>query len=299
MTKLGNPMIRVSFYLTATTILLAVFLWHFSFADAGQLFTDHWHFFFIGIFAATVANSTGVGGGIVFLPAFTILGLSVPEALATSLAIQCFGMTSGSLTWLALARRELHSPNHSWQQLNPMLALTVPGSLAGLLLAQQLMPQPPFDIHNLFSVFSITIGSLMLYRITHQYQADEFHTPELTGNNKLLIVASCFVGGIITWWLSIGVGEILAIVLLMFGYNIRFTVTIAVVVSAISVIVALPYYIVIGDTINLSILLFAGPAAMIGGFIARHLAMAISPMRLKIVLSSWIIFSGFVYLFAR
>jgi len=75
--------------------------------------------------------------------------------------------------------------------------------------------------------------------------------------------------------------------------------TIAVVVSAISVIVALPYYIVIGDTINLSILLFAGPAAMIGGFIARHLAMAISPMRLKIVLSSWIIFSGFVYLFAR
>ncbi|MFT4924545.1 MAG: putative membrane protein YfcA, partial [Phenylobacterium sp.] len=242
------------------------------------------------------ANSTGAGGGIVFLPAFTVLGLSVPSALATSFAIQCFGMTSGALTWLALARSELHSTNHSWEQLNPMLWLTVPPSLAGLLLAQQLMPQPPFDIHILFSVFSITIGSLMLYRILHKYRADEFYTPNLTDKNKQLIIASCFVGGIITSWLSIGVGEILAIVLLMLGYNVRFTVTIAVCVSAISVLVALPYYVVVGDTINYSVLLFAGFGAMIGGYIARHLAMAISPRRLKTLLSLWIIFSGFVYL---
>lgn len=299
MTKLGRPTIRLGFYVLAVMLLIGILLWNFSLQTAGVLFNDYWHFFFIGIFAATVANSTGAGGGIVFLPAFTLLGLSVPAALGTSFAIQCFGMTSGALTWLALARRELHSTNRSWLQLNSIFVLTIPASLLGLLLTQMVSPEPPFDIHNLFSVFSVSIGVLMLYRVLHKYQADEFHSPQLNNANKVLIVISSFFGGIITCWLSIGVGEILAIVLLMLGYNVRFAVTVAVCVSAVTVLAALPYYLLIGDIININVLIFAGLAAMIGGYIARHLAMAVSPMRLKVILSVWIILSGFVYFFAQ
>jgi uncharacterized membrane protein YfcA len=299
MTRLGHSSIRISFYGMAVIVLVAMFFWQFEVSDIGSLIGDYWYFFMIGVFAATVANSTGAGGGIIFLPAFIMLGLTLPEALGTSFAIQCFGMTSGTLTWLALARIESHGVDHSWEQLNTMLLLTVPASAVGLLSAQQLMPHPPFDVHHLFSGFSISIGIIMLYRLMHHYRADEFHSPTLTGPNKLLIIVSCFVGGMITWWLSVGVGEILAIVLLMLGYNIRFAVTIAVTVSAVTVWLALPYYLILGDTIDYKILLFAGPAALIGGFIARHLAIAISALRLKILLSLWIILSGFVYIFVK
>lgn len=299
MTRLGHLLIRFSFYIIAVMVLLLIFFSQFSFSDSWPLVDGYWHFFVIGIFAATVANSTGAGGGIVFLPAFILLGLSVPQALATSFAIQCFGMTSGTLTWLALARTELHSVNHSWQQLNPLLLLSIPASWVGLFTAQQLMPLPPFNVHNLFSGFSIIIGALMLYRLKNHYQADEFHSPALNGKNKAIIIGSCFIGGMVTWWLSVGVGEILAIVLLMLGYNIRFAVTVAVTVSAATVWLALPYYLIVGNHIDYRVLLFAGPAALIGGFIARHLALAISALRLKIALSLWIILSGMVYLFVR
>ncbi len=277
----------------AMTALLMMFLTQFDLHDSVELVSNYGHFFIIGLFAATIANATGAGGGIVFLPAFVLLGLSVPQALATSFAIQCFGMTSGTLTWLALARRESSKADHCWDQLNSVLWLTLPAAMCGLLLAQKTMPTPPFNVHYLFSIFSITIGLLMLYRLR---LTDRIRSPSLKLSQKALIVLSSFIGGIITWWLSIGVGEILAIVLLMVGFNIRFSITVAVIVSAASVWLALPHYLNLADTINYKVLLFAAPAALFGGFIARHLAVAISAVRLKMALSLWITLSGLLYL---
>ena len=298
---LGRPIIRTSFYTLAVCALIAIFFMQIAPAQNAAWFDDYWHFFFIGVFAATVANATGCGGGIVFLPAFVVLGMSVEQALATSFAIQCFGMTSGSLNWLILAKQESHGPDHCWEQLPKVLAISLSASIAGLLLAQQFISHPPFNVHYLFSLFSISIGALILYRLKNHYQADEFHSPPLTTKNIAVLIASCFIGGVITWWLSVGVGEILAIVLLMLGYNIRFSVTLAVIVSAGSVWVALPFVAVptlatAENLINYNVVLFAAPAAMLGGFAARYLAMAISPKRLKAGLSLWIIFSGAGYI---
>ncbi|MEN8676433.1 MAG: membrane dipeptidase, partial [Alteriqipengyuania sp.] len=43
---------------------------------------------------------TGAGGGIVFLPVFTLLGLSVTESRATTMALPWFGMAGGGRWWL-------------------------------------------------------------------------------------------------------------------------------------------------------------------------------------------------------
>ena len=73
----------------------------FNFIDEPQLvLKNYYHFLILGLIGAIVANSTGAGGGIVFIPAFTALGVSGLSALGTSLAIQCFGMTAGALSWL-------------------------------------------------------------------------------------------------------------------------------------------------------------------------------------------------------
>ncbi len=296
MNRLGSGLSRTTFYLLSIVALISIAMFKIDLTDTASVIADFGHFFIIGIFAATVANSTGAGGGIIFLPAFTLLGLTVEQALATSFAIQSFGMTSGALTWLALARREYHTINQSWRALNPILLIAVPPSLAGLILVQQMMPEPPFNIHVFFSTFSIIVGGIILIRALRRSTADDFSSPPLTISTSVVVAISCFIGGGITAWLSIGVGEILAIVLLMRGYNVRFSVATAVCISSITVLVALPYYLVGTDSIHFYVLMFAAPAAMIGGFAARYLAVAISAIRLKVFLSLWVIISGVVYL---
>lgn len=296
MLVLGSHPIRFSFYLLSIVVLSAIFLWLIPFELKGILTSTFWHFFLIGIGAAIVANSTGAGGGIIFLPAFTVLGLSVDEALATSFAIQCFGMTSGALTWIALVRREFDTID-SWSSLPFVIVLSAVPSVAGIVLTQWLIPSPPFNTHIFFSVFSILVGASILYRSVKTRHQNELSTLVLTHVQKLLIVVSSFFGGVITAWLSIGVGEILAIVLLALGFNVRFSVAAAVCVSSISVLTAISYHLFYLGTVHFPVLLFAGPGALIGGFIARYVAVAISPLKLKVVLSGWVIISGVIYFF--
>jgi len=68
-----------------------------------QLIVDYSYFLLVGLFGAIVANSTGAGGGIVFIPFFTSLGIEGSQALGTSILIQCFGMTAGAVSWLTFS----------------------------------------------------------------------------------------------------------------------------------------------------------------------------------------------------
>ncbi|WP_259366763.1 sulfite exporter TauE/SafE family protein [Colwellia sp. BRX8-7] len=56
-------------------------------------------FSFIGLLGGIFANSTGAGGGVVFIPLFNQLNFTEQQSIATSFAIQCFGMTAGAFTW--------------------------------------------------------------------------------------------------------------------------------------------------------------------------------------------------------
>ncbi|MFT5573783.1 MAG: putative membrane protein YfcA, partial [Cryomorphaceae bacterium] len=48
------------------------------------------------------------------------------------------------------------------------------------------------------------------------------------------------------------------------------------------------------NTINLDILLFAAPAALIGGTLARAIAGFLSPTQLKITIAIWVLISAVV-----
>jgi len=53
----------------------------------------------LGVVGAVFANLSGAGGGVVFIPVFSELGLTESQSVATSFAIQSFGMTAGAITW--------------------------------------------------------------------------------------------------------------------------------------------------------------------------------------------------------
>ncbi|MCB2087578.1 MAG: hypothetical protein R3E18_06545 [Sphingomonadaceae bacterium] len=80
--------------------------------DKGLL-QDLWFLPGVGVIGAIIANTSGTGGGVVFVPAFNALrehGVMALDPLwieGVSMAIQAFGMTMGGLRW---TDRLFHQP---------------------------------------------------------------------------------------------------------------------------------------------------------------------------------------------
>ena len=106
------------------------------------------------------------------------------------------------------------------------------------------------------------------------------------------VAGVCFAGGIITSWISVGAGEWIALLLFFLGYPTMISVCIAVCISSLSVLSGLSYHLLVADNIAWGVLLFAAPAALVGGSVARYLAERLGPIRLKIFFATWILATG-------
>jgi uncharacterized membrane protein YfcA len=258
---------------------------------------DYAHYFLIGICAAVIANATGAGGGIIFLPSFIALGLSADQALATSFAIQCFGMTSGTLAWLIFRQQEANLMPEQWQSFIPIVLVSALSSVVGLVGAQRLLSTPPINVELLFAVFSLAVGCLIFFKALKMRDHMTGRTSPVTGVELLSVAMVCLIGGVITAWLSVGVGEILAIYLIFLGFRVNLAIAAAVAVSSITVLSGVGYYAHSSSPIVLPVLIYAAPGALLGGILARHLATLLGGRRLKLMMSAWIALSGVVYLF--
>ena len=118
---------------------------------------DYALFSLLGILGAIFANSTGAGGGVVFIPAFNELAFSEQQAVATSFAIQCFGMTAGALTWWFHYKKE-KTELRLWQGFKRIIAVTSFSSIVGIWLVYGLDLQSPSSLHQNFSWFSLILG---------------------------------------------------------------------------------------------------------------------------------------------
>jgi len=241
-----------------------------------------------------VANSTGAGGGIVFLPVFTVLGLSVGQSLATSFAIQCFGMTAGALTWLLHLKRDEIQDSQS-ECFMRIFLVSAAGSLAGLRVAQDFLPDPGLNIEWFFSLFSLAVGLSILHRTLRGDGSNGGREGPITPAEMIGLGISTFIGGAITAWLSVGVGEILAIHLLALRFRVNIAVAAAVCVTSITVITGVAHYLA-GPLVVKEVLVMAAPGALIGGTLAKRLALFLGARRLKLGMAGWIILTAIVYL---
>ncbi len=287
------------YYLSAIVLyLICIELREVSWLDLTGLAGEHWYFFFLGIFAAIVANSTGVGGGIIFLPAFIHLGLNPIQSLATSFAIQCFGMTSGSLAWLRFFYHEHGKELDRMKHFFYLFALSALFSVLGLLIVQWNHIPPPLSINMLFGAFSMIVALIILVRV---YINSRQNNPE-RNKNKLsvletaIFILTSFIGGCITAWISIGVGELVAVLLIFYGFRAHHAIGIAVCVSAVTVLSGVWFHTFATQAIEWNVLLFTAPGAIIGGAVARYLATAIDVNKLKTFMALWILISSIIYL---
>ena len=262
----------------------------------------YWPFTLIGVFGASIANSTGAGGGVVFVPAFSIaeaqtaITLSTNQIVAMSLLIQCFGMSVGSLTWLnRMAERpsELDLPQPVfWRIIGLSLTLCLPS----IWMTQAIVRVDTDLLLILFKSFSLILGGLLLASTFRPTRAAPRST--LTPTDQGVILGLGAIGGVATALLSVGVGEFIALYLFLRGFSLNVSVAAAVIVTAISVIAAAPLAVLNGAP-YWPIVAMAVPGVMLGGFLGRRIAQGLGPTRLKRLAALWIIGSSLYLIYVR
>ena len=244
----------------------------------------------LGVCGAIFANLSGAGGGVVFIPVFSHFGFSPQQMLSSSFGIQCFGMTAGAITWFVHYRNK-HVNDAVWSPLSEIVFITSVMSVAGIWSAYGGVAEAPASLHEIFGVFSMVLGAALLAQVWLVKPKQTAHAKLAIMDYPALILIGYF-GGVVTAWLSVGVGEILVLYLVFRGFCTTMAVAAAVIVSAITVWSAAYEHLIIGDSVVWKVVLFAGPGAVIGGILARTIASRITTRSLKVFLGGWIFLMG-------
>lgn len=285
---------------SGAAIMLAAYaaIWLFGRPDLATL-AAFWPFAPIGVFGAAVASSTGVGGGVVFVPVFNMMretgiaALDPAVVVGTSFAIQCFGMSTGSLTWIARLNRPDATPGEltARGQTATIVALVMATALPSLLLAQRLMEIDGQSGLVLFKGFSIALGLLLLLQVLLQRNGEAAKRESLTRADQAALLAIGLAGGLATAMFSVGVGELLALYLFLRRYPLEVCVAPAVICSALSVLAGVGHHVANGE-VAASVMVFAAPGVVLGGWVARRLAQGLGAFRLKLFAALWIVLSS-------
>lgn len=247
----------------------------------------------LGVIGALFANASGAGGGVIFIPAFQQLGITADQSVATSFAIQCFGMTTGSLLWLTHAKK---CQVERWHLLPFLIFWCLPFAIMGLWTVYAWSIPTPGSVSYLFAYFSVFIGIGLLYTGVKKIRSDKttnssHEVSQVNQLDKIVLMLLSYGGGVITAWLSVGVGEIIAFYLIFRGYRVTLAIATAVVLSAAVVWSGITYHLM-ADNVYWNVLYFAGPGAVIGGILAKKLATSIPVFQLKMFFATWVLVAG-------
>ena len=209
----------------------------------------------VAFFAAMFANMTAVGGGFLFVPVFVFTGVHPLVALKVSLGTQAVGMSSGSLGW-------------SRECIDGRALLTgTAAALVGMALGTLVWTPSALQVKATFGWVSILIGIVMAIEFRF---GDHTKTPRADGGvfDGAIYAALCVAGGLITSWISIGIGEVVALWLL-FRRRLPMEIAIGTGVAALALCSIAGFAMHAGATgtpFPWTFLAFTVPGVMLGGF---------------------------------
>ena len=115
---------------------------------------EYWYMFPISVVIAILANSSGFSGGVLFQPLYNlVLNIPIQNAIATGIATEAVGMTSGALRYLWLKMVEVPIGFI-------MIMLTIPGIVLG---NHALMVINGDFLKLILGVIILGVASLQLY----------------------------------------------------------------------------------------------------------------------------------------
>lgn len=247
-----------------------------------EFFESNWYFILVGLGAGVLGNISAVGGGLVFIPVMIFLSIPPVEALRAALASQAIGMTSGAIGWLQ-------------QKTVPFKALymTVPGLILGSSVSSLLIHPNALLVKGLFGPVSISLGLLTLLTL----RKDQGRTTnEIPDSAWLPMLIVSFLGGLITGWVAIGEGELVAALLMLrYGLNIRSAVGLGVLLLAINSIYLTAIHSII-SSIPWEIAGFTVLGCVYGARLAPFISQFVSQKVLKVSFAAIAIGDGILFL---
>jgi uncharacterized protein len=205
--KAPEPPVRRFRYFTPWLLILTgvwIVIFVACFPQPGSLAARNWPLILIGVCGAIIGNITAIGGGLVFIPVLTFAyHLDPVSALKLAFVTQAVGMTSGASGWIRRRSVPLR-----------LLRFTVPPLLAGALVSSLVLPANPALVKGLFGPICLVAGILIF--ITADCKGGQ---PDLPRRANLFVALVSLLGGMITGWVAIGEGEIVA-AFCMLAYNL-------------------------------------------------------------------------------
>ena len=268
-----------------TAAWLAVYL--YAFPDPVGLAARNWPLFLVGVAGATLGNATAVGGGLVFIPALMFgWQLGPVEALKLALVSQSIGMTSGAIGWFRRGEVPLKA-----------LPVTVPPLVVGALISTLVIQPNPLLVKGLFGPMSILVGCITLYLLEHRARCREVPRSAYPG-----LAAVSLVGGMLTGWVAIGEGEVVAAFLMLrYGLDPRRGIGLGTALLSInSILLALIHGLFLGG-VPWELAVFTMLGCAFGGRLGPFVAQWVGPHRLKLAFATVALGDGllFVWQFAR
>ena len=164
---------------------------------------SYWFMLPVGVFIATIAMMSGIGGAVLFSPFFMIvLKLEPVLAFTSGLIIEVFGFSSGVIGYL-------RQKSINFRIVKKILVFAIMGSVLGSVLSQYI----PTDFLKVMLII------LLLYLCVQFFQGEkkcQVKHPHITGVKKAddkQALASfmgifTFIGGTLLGMISAGLGEI-------------------------------------------------------------------------------------------
>ena len=224
-------------------------------SDPVDALVQHWWISPLAFFAAAFANATAVGGGFVFVPVFILgYGLAPISALQLSLGTQSFGMTSGAFGW----SKECIEPRY--------LVLGTLGSTAGMIWGTFGWIATAYQIKSVFGWVSLAIAVVMAIEARYGKDGVGTRVSQPSWGDQIGFVTVCVFGGLITAWVSLGIGEVVALWLL-FRHRLRIETAIGTGVAALAISSVMGFAFHGADpAFPWEFLAFTVPGVLFGGF---------------------------------
>jgi uncharacterized protein len=246
-------------------LVLIAAVWSFWWLAAGPnpltVVAAHWPISVTMIFGSLVAGSTSEGGGAVAFPVLTkLLHVAPTDAKVFSLAIQSVGMTSATIA-IILSRIAVEWRVICWATLGG-----IPGVVVGSAL---LAPLFPADAIKLAFTVMVSTFAITLYLVNRGNRATHEWTPEFGAREKSLLLATGFLGGILSGLVGSGIDIVcFSLMVLLFRLSVKVATPTSVVLMALNAIVGfcLHYFFIGGFTETIrNYWLAAVPVVVIGG----------------------------------
>lgn len=249
-----------------------------------EILYEGWPFIVVGFLGAIIGNITALGGGLIFIPVL-IFGYHIPPVLAlkTSIVTQAFGMTSGALAW----RKSTAIP---WY----IIPWALPGLLVGCTISSLIVHPNTLLVKGLFGPVSILLGIMLLITaaLTNDTQREQWQL-----KTKICVIIASLLGGLITGWVAIGEGEIVAAVLMLtFGFSAHRAISLGVCLLAISSIYLATLHTFVLGGIPWQIAAFTMLGSVFGARLAPICTRYFEPRKLKYIFAIIAILDGLLFI---